>query len=302
MTRHRTILFALAVTLLIGGWFLAMKVVIPGQLRSGDPVTVAPLDYEVPRSWLVRPTTPPSAVWEEGWAIDFFVVPPAPQTAQPRGAVDPTSTEFAAWQLDQKQPLLDALSPHGAIYMPAIRWHSPVAETSLDSSSVSDDLTSSFQSYLDRDNRGRAVIFVLPSNLQNLLLSLERAVEVGPNDTSSRMAGVLFVGPRGFPPTTIPVLVCSAGLGDTCFLELAASQAPNSFEWLSVPLPYRIAPMSLDDIAESDRAIGAHVRAVLTDLENNVSKTAEPLEALEAVEIPTVRRPGQIDETGTTGD
>lgn len=283
---------------LVGGWWGVTRVIIPMQLTSKAPATSAPLDYSVPGHWLHRPETPPPPVWEAGWEIDFFVIPPAPQRLSSHGIVDPMDEDLRADQLSASTALIDALSDHGAVYMPSLRWPSPIADPPADLDATSADVLTSFETYLDTDNQGRAVIFVVQDNADDVLVEVSEAIGTRLLDVQSRVGGIAFVGSPisdHYADFRWPRL-CSSALGINCAFVISADPSTSFWASLLPQKPSLIANMEFWDADAPSYIVESHTRVILADLENNVAKTAEPLGELTFVDAPEIRRPGEVDE------
>lgn len=296
MTTKTWIVTVAVTAFLIAIWWGVTRVIIPMQLSSGQATTPAPLDYSVPGNWLYRPDTPPPPVWEAGWAVDFFVVPPAPQRLSAEGLVDPMEDQLRADQRAASTALVQVLGSAGQVYMPSLRWPSPVSKPPTDAQTASTDLLASFEIYLERDNHGRAIVFVVPANAPSVLNTISEAIKSRLTEIQPRLGGLVVVGRSASDLSPWSTPLCSAALGTNCTFAMPAEPASSLFASLATPKPELIPSLTLIDPETTSEALGLHIRVVLADLENNVAKTAEPIGEITLVDAPEIRRPGQLIE------
>lgn len=193
---NRVLLIGIGAAVLIAGgvafWMMNSQ-------PEPEPEPVDPYDYAVLESWDVRPVEQPSAVWEDGWAVDVVQL-----TADTRR---------------EPEELAAALGQIGPVYAPKIR-----------ASHFADDTASALQQYLDADNNGRA--FVIASN-QPLPAS---AVPVINSDgmVRARFGGVLLLEGQetAFAPGVNPAGVCSDrfGAGEVCAAPVEIGRSDG--EWV----------------------------------------------------------------------
>ncbi|MEZ6000612.1 hypothetical protein [Hyphomonas sp.] len=235
-------------------------------------IEVNPLSYTDYASWAVIPKETPPAVWQDGWAIDVFLVDSASELQGRTGK-----------QLDKKEQkarlqgrmLEDGLSAIGPVYAPLYR-----------ADAKGDDLARAFLIYLRKHNHGRALVIASDTPLPDALLA---EIQFEP-DLTERFGGFYRVGknPDSLALTENPdqpvETYCPDYLNESgdCVRDVTTVR-DGGFAVL--------AP-------ESD--IGASAAAFQEWLQANASPMAEPLGDLEEVEIVDIRRPGDTDERRET--
>jgi hypothetical protein len=120
-------------------------------------IEVSPLSYTDYASWSVVPKETPPAVWQDGWAMDVFLVD---STSELKGRTGK--------QLDKKEQnarlqgrmLEDGLSAIGPVYAPLYR-----------ADAKGDDLARAFLIYLRKHNHGRALVIASDTALPDALLA-----------------------------------------------------------------------------------------------------------------------------------
>jgi len=266
-----TVLIALAAVLAIGaGPWVWNTYISPRPQLELDP-----MKYTEDSSWSALPVQEPEAVWTGGWGVDVFVI------SEDSGLGG--TTQVALQKNEQRgrrqaQALKASFETIGEVYSPLYR-----------DAAVNDDVTRAFESYLRRDNRGRALIIAHDRPIPSAILArLEQDASL-----RERFGGFLSISDTkdGIPP-------------------LASGDAQTTAEG---PLPY--CNDRLNDIDSCQIVVPAHrekgvlvlrsegipggdiVAGFPEWLEANVGKMAEPLGDFEEVEIVDIRRPGETDET-----
>ena len=296
MTSKTWIIISAVAALLFACWWSVTRVIIPMQLSSSEETATVPLDYSVPGHWLYRPDSPPPPVWEAGWEIDFFVIPPAPQRLSAEGLIDPMDDQLRDDQRGASAALVEILGSAGQVYMPSLRWPSPISKPPADVRTASADVLTSFETYLERDNQGRAVVFVVPANAPSVLTTVSEAVSNRLAEIQRRLGGLVVIGRSATDVSAWSTPLCSAALATNCTFVVPAEPASTLLAPLLTPKPTLIPNLVLNDPEATKEALNLHTRVILADLENNVAKTAEPLGELTFVDAPEIRRPGEVDE------
>jgi hypothetical protein len=265
-----TVLIAIAAVLAIGaGPWVWNTFISPRPQLELDP-----LKYAEDSSWSALPVEEPAAVWIDGWGVDVFLIS---DDSALKGTTQSGLQKRELKGRRQAQSLKTSFDSIGEVYAPLYR-----------DNATNDDLTRAFETYLRRDNRGRALIIVHDRPIPDSILArLEQD-----SSLRDRFGGFLSISDTkdGIPP-------------------LDSSAQPAS---LGEPLPY--CNDRLNDAASCQIVVPAHRKKglwVLTSegtpggeliasfpewLETNVGKMAEPLGDFEEVEIVDIRRPGEVDD------
>ena len=253
-----------AIAIALGAWLWRTVISPPPYIE------VSPLSYNDFASWAVVPKQTPAPVWQDGWAVDVFLVDDASELKGRSGK-----------QLDRKEQaarlqgrmLEDGLSAIGPVYAPLYR-----------ANAKGDDLARAFLVYLKQHNRGRAFVIATDTSLPEALLAELRKDA----DLNERFGGFYRLGkhPEALALTEDPMetgeTFCPQHLNETatCLHDIATIRR-SGFAVL--------AP---------DSGLGATPAAdFLAWLEANAAPMAEPLGDLEEVEIVDIRRPGDTDES-----
>ncbi|WP_370172592.1 MULTISPECIES: DUF3089 domain-containing protein [Hyphomonas] len=274
--KRLTVLIALAAVLAIGaGPWVWNTFISPRPQLELDP-----MKYTEDSSWSALPVQEPEAVWSGGWGVDVFLI-------SEDSALSGT-TQVALQKKEQRgrrqaQSLKSSFEKIGEVYAPLYR-----------NAAVHDDVTRAFETYLRRDNRGRALIIAHDRPVPDAILArLEQD-----SSLRGRFGGFLSISDTkdGIPS-----------------LSTSASEAGNSD-----PTPY--CNERLNDVTSCQIVVPAHREKglwVLTSegvpggeivasfpewLEANVGKMAEPLGDFEEVEIVDIRRPGETDENSAADE
>lgn len=297
----RRILIVIGLLALLIGWPAAMYWGVPAWLQRGAPATVAAPDPATPGGWLVRPDTPPPAVWEDGWAIDFIILPAVPDTLDRHGLLDISDetvrTPMAA-RLAPVMSLLEAAGP-SAVYMPALRLPSAATERRSLSPARS-DLRAALAHYFEADNRGRAVAFIVPPGASGLLQAAGEAMRAEGEDVAGRTVGVLALpgAQRGAVERFCEGLSEAASCRTLEGLDLRNGlPAP-----LRPALPGRNPGIELADAEAAQADARRFIQSALAWLERDVAKRAEPLGGFEVIEVTPVRRPGETERDATADE
>ncbi|MDX1291995.1 MAG: hypothetical protein R3265_04220 [Hyphomonas sp.] len=266
-----TVLIAIAAVLAIGAGPWIWNTFISPQPQ----LELDPLKYAEDSSWSALPVEEPAPVWVEGWGVDVFLIS-EDSALKGRSQAGLQKRELRGRR--QAQSLKASFDSIGEVYAPLYR-----------DEATNDDLTRAFESYLRRDNRGRALIIAHDMPIPDAILArLEQDASL-----RDRFGGFLSISDTrdGIPP-----------------LESDMAQAP-----VEEPLPY--CNERLNQAASCQMVIPAHrekglwtltgegtpggelVASFPEWLEANVGKMAEPLGDFEEVEIVDIRRPGETDDT-----
>tara|TARA_R110000796_G_scaffold147674_9_gene264515 strand:+ start:9125 stop:9955 length:831 start_codon:yes stop_codon:yes gene_type:complete len=265
-----TVLIAIAAVLAIGaGPWVWNTFISPRPQLELDP-----LKYAEDSSWSALPVEEPNPVWVDGWGVDVFLIS---EDSALRGTTQSGLQKRELRGRRQAQSLKASLESIGEVYSPLYR-----------DNATNDDLTRAFESYLRRDNKGRALIIAHDRPIPDSILArLEQDASL-----RERFGGFLSISDTkdGIPP-----------------LDSNEQQAP-----VEEPLPY--CNDRLNEAASCQMVVPAHrekglwtltsegtpggemVATFAEWLEANVGKMAEPLGDFEEVEIVDIRRPGETDE------
>ena len=175
-----TVLIALAAVLAIGaGPWVWNTYISPRPQLELDP-----MKYTEDSSWSALPVQEPEAVWTGGWGVDVFVI------SEDSGLGG--TTQVALQKNEQRgrrqaQALKASFETIGEVYSPLYR-----------DAAVNDDVTRAFESYLRRDNRGRALIIAHDRPIPSAILArLEQDASL-----RDRFGGFLSISDTkdGIPP------------------------------------------------------------------------------------------------------
>lgn len=240
----------------------------------GVPIALPAFDYRTHDGWAALPAESPAPVWTGGWAVDVILVGPG-TGLDPRSDADvlPQTRRAKA----QSERIAESLSSIGPVYAPLYRKADEAA-----------DLAMAFGSYLSSHNRGRAFVIATDHALPpEMLVSLKTDEAL-----RARFGGFLRLtrARRANAPFPAVARVASAPGGLLAY-------CPGQYELADSCQP--VVSIGRQDgmmVVSQDTPIGGASLAGFTDwLEANVAKTAEPLGALEDVEIIDIRRPGDTD-------
>lgn len=260
---------------LLSGWLLG-KDAIGMAVMGMQPEVAAPApDYGDTAMWLHYPGEPPASVWEGGWDVDLFLLPPWPKAWQPGGVIDPAGTGYRTLQADALDAILPALEATGPVYCPALRLPSPT--TPDDWSKAEADLERALDHYFDHANGGRALaVYGLPgSGLPGSGLDgggLEAAVAKAVAARSDlEQARIVVLGAS----------LSDAGVESAApFGHRLGAQPPGGV------YPYRPrSPAGLETVTATLAGLRADW---LAHLEQNVPKPAEPLGDFETISVAPV--------------
>lgn len=240
---------------------------------SGDPMMLPPFDYRTNDGWAVLPAEIPAPVWKDGWAVDVILIAPG-ASLSPRSESELVSQTMRS--REQVEGLAESFSSVGPVYAPLYR-----------KTSEQSDLTAALQHYLDKQNRGRAFVIATDHPLATETVESLKADE----DIRARFGGFLRLT-RHDSDDPFPALL----KGDGVAMNLQAYCPEQYSEAAECQPVVRIGRQDGVLIVAQDTPIGGNNLADLpTWLEANVAKTAEPLGALEEIEIIDIRRPGDTD-------
>ncbi|KCZ94661.1 hypothetical protein [Hyphomonas johnsonii] len=227
-------------------------------------------DYRALDSWAATPAEVPPAVWMGGWGVDVFLVGPKQDLAAKSESELSRDVERARHQAGG---LSQELAPVGPVYAPLYR-----------AGESAPDLAAAFKNYLDTHNRGRAFVIATEHPLPaSMLRELETDAAL-----RERFGGFLrLTRPKG-DSAQFQAVASGAGIAPFCPERLTGDACQPIVE---------IGRQDGNIIVTEPAPIGGEQLAAFPDwLEANVAKTAEPLGALEEVEIIDIRRPGETDE------
>jgi hypothetical protein len=244
----------------------------------GEPIALPAFDYRSSDSWAALPAEMPPPVWEDGWAVDVILIGPG-------SGLDPASMSALDSQTErakeQATRLAESLSAIGPVYAPLFRR-----------AGEAEDLTASFNRYITDKNRGRAFVIATDHSLPiEALVPLKEDASL-----RERFGGFLrLVRAKAQDDAFLAVDTSPEDLQSYCPERMTASQSCQPV--------VKIGRQDGMMIVAQDTPIGGQNLVDFTDwLEANVAKTAEPLGSLEEIEIIDIRRPGDTDESRSTGD
>ncbi len=246
--------------------------------RRAPEAPAAPLrtvDYAAPEAWTTRPATPPAAVWESGWAVDVFLV-----LASAARSPAPLKSLAArdAQAIEDANSISEGLASIGPAYAPV-----------FNSNEAGDDIVRSFQTYLDRDNRGRAFVIAtdqaLPADLAEMIGADTMLRE--------RFGGVLWLASGS--DRTSDAEVFADGVQPQAYCPERLSNPPGC---VAAILTARKSGRRV--IADQPPIGGAVMDGFLEWLDTSAVQLAEPLGELEDVAIIDIRRPGETDPPDET--
>ena len=241
---------------------------------QGDLIALPAFDYRTNDSWAALPPEMPPAVWAEGWAVDVILVGPDDGLA-PRSQTQISSQTDRA--VEQSRRLSESLSVIGPVYAPLYREANATA-----------DLSAALKSYLNDHNRGRAFVIATDHPLPPAML----APILDDESLRERFGGFLrLTRARG----DAALFSSIAGLENTAskFLAYCPPQYTEAETCQPVVEIGRQDGMMI--VSQDEPIAGDNLTGYKEWLEANVAKTAEPLGALEEVEIIDIRRPGETD-------
>lgn len=262
----------------LGVWLL-----LPGWLSRGEPAHAPAPDFSQSSGWIMAPGETPPAVWETGWAIDFFVLPPVPATLQRHGTVSTVDGEARTAIQAQTSEITNLLSQHGAVYMPALRMPS-AAQRTPDYRPAATDLDSALRQYLDADNRGRAIVPVFLPGSGALAPTLANVLSSAPQNVSERVPMLLQAGAD--LPEELGLLAPRITLETSDARTLPALAR----------LPNAPAATGFADPQHAADTLGTAVEDAYRHLDENVAPRAEPLGDFEVIEVSPIRRPGETND------
>jgi hypothetical protein len=266
-------------TLLIVGIIVVLGVGLgPWAYRTfrdqGDLIALPAFDYRTTDSWAALPAEMPPAVWAGGWAVDVILVGPNDGLA-PRSETQISSQTDRA--VEQSKRLAESLSVIGPVYAPFYR-----------EANATIDLSAAFKAYLDDHNRGRAFVIATDHPLPPEMLAPILADE----SLRERFGGFLRLTRARGDAALFPSI---AGMEKSASDFLAYCPA----QFTEVPKCQPVVEIGRQDgmmiVSQDDPIAGDNLTGYKEWLEANVAKTAEPLGALEEVEIIDIRRPGETD-------
>lgn len=283
-------LFVLGVVL---AWVFLKDVAWTAYFNQGEAATAPPPTYQDPESWGHWPETAPEPVWEDGWAVDVFLVPPMPSAAHRHGIVAANHLRARRSVMEHAEPLAGALSAIGPVYMPLVRTPSP-ADREPDWDAPRGDLAAALETYLETRNAGRGLVIAVPAGSMALLDALPGPLAQSETGVSNRLGGLVSFSQD--EPRPAPDGVCGqAGQALGCRLDIGVEASGGLGRLLFANLPGGSPDVELTD-PEAARAALAQRRATLLDwLDANAARRAEPLTGFETIEVAPIRTPGAQD-------
>lgn len=246
----------------LGAWLWRTVIFPPPYIE------VSPLSYTDYSSWAVIPKETPAAVWQDGWAIDVFLVSNASELKGRSGKQLDSKEQKARLQ---GRAFEDGLSAIGPVYSPLYR-----------AGAKEDDLGRAFLVYLKNHNHGRALVIASDTPLPTALLS---ELKFEP-DLMERFGGFYRIGKN---PDSL-ALVEDADQSADAYCPAHLVDSGDCVKNVAINREKGIAVLALDS------AVGNSAAAFSEWLQSNASPMAEPLGDLEEVEIVDIRRPGDTDE------
>ncbi|MEM9739407.1 MAG: hypothetical protein AAF829_06020 [Pseudomonadota bacterium] len=261
---------------------VGIRIGVPAYLATGTPLGAEPADFTVDAGWIKRPETRPDAVWEGGWALDFFVLPPVPDTLQRHGSVSTDAGKAHTAVFSQTTDLVSLLEAHGAVYMPALRMPSQVT-AAPDWEMTRSDLVSALSVYTNSDNRGRAMVFVADASTWWLVQSLSDILSAaGSPDVEDRVVLVMS-------PTVLAQPDHSMSNAQYHSLNMHAAKG---FLQHLLAMPQKAPTWQLpENTPESDNRIQSLVQDALERATQTSAKAVEPFGAIEIIREAPINRP-----------
>ena len=269
--KRLTVLIVIAAVLAIGaGPWVWNTFISPRPQLELDP-----LKYNEDSSWSALPVEDPEPVWSGGWGVDVFLIS---EDSALRGTTQASLQKRELRGRRQAQAFKASLESAGEVYAPLYR-----------ANAVSDDVTRAFETYLRRDNRGRALIIAHDRPIpESILARLEQDASL-----RERFGGFLSISDtrNGIPPLhEAPKDAAADGTLSYC------SDRLNEAESCQMVVPAQREKGVL--VLTSEGTAGGDLVSGFPEwLEANVGKMAEPLGDFEEVEIVDIRRPGDTDES-----
>ena len=235
------------------------------SMREAPVVTgpaVPTFDYAAEDSWAVKPDLPPPAVWETGWEVDVVILSAAAALEISDKVALENRRGNAAEELEDLSAAFDKIGP---VYAPYLR------AASLDA-----DMAAALSEYLATHNRGRAFLIAADHPIPATLLPAFESDAL----LRDRFGGVLFYG-ESATGTGLAEGVTSAAL---CSRRYKPEQGcVATVELRRTGGKYEMS------------GSGALTNGLVTWLNDNTSKLAEPLGDLEEIEIIEIRKPGETE-------
>lgn len=264
---------------------LILALGIPAWLSRGTPVTAAAPDFTTETAWIYRPETEPPAVWEEGWALDFILLPHIPESLDRHGVISTGQPHMRDRMISESANLITLLNRHGAVYIPALRVPT-AASSEPDYGPTRADLAAALKAYFETDNRGRAVALVAQDNLAGLLTDISSLLAAsGHDNVGDRVVLVLLPDGADTP--------AEAGLPHLIYAPLPAQPHGTTLAQLMF-LPN--LPELHDHIPDAEAAsaiLEGLVANALLRAEEGSRKLVEPFGAIETIEVPPIMRPSE---------
>ncbi|MEM0985281.1 MAG: hypothetical protein AAGJ32_03450 [Pseudomonadota bacterium] len=263
---------------------------------NASAATSAPVapDYAQTTSWITRPDTPPPSVWEAGWDVDLFLLPPWPKAWAAPGTIDPRDGAYRRAQTEALADIREAWPAEQAVYSPALRVPSPASRTP-DWIAAQADLEAATETYFEDLNTGRAVAFVVPAGAGELIPALKAALAARSDLERSRVISITALG-TGDPALDAALEGCS--FGDGCPDTLPVHTAPTWRARVAPQPPGGVHPFRTDDRGALSSAYTSLKARWLSHLNENVSKPAEPLGDFETIGLAPIHTAdgARIDE------
>ncbi|MEO9969989.1 MAG: DUF3089 domain-containing protein, partial [Hyphomonadaceae bacterium] len=226
--------------LLVGvfAWFGLKNPAYNTLMQRGDLDIPSQLDYTPQESWAIIPDEQPAGAWETPWGVDIFLVFPSPRNDTKHGLMLPNDAFAHSSQLALSEEIQTALPEGTSLYAPKYRSLSNTASKSTKDMQVlaSGDLEAAFQSYLEVDNRGRAVMLVSIGDTAPLISPILERLQL--EDLQHRFAGLVHFTPDAAQDAShFDALTCSPGLEGACFQSVPIQEERPLTDQILARLP-----------------------------------------------------------------
>ena len=285
MKRLQIVLPALLVAALMA-WFLFKDTAWQTFHEGGTVRTQQAPDYGNSAAWILRPDIPPPSVWEAGWAVDVFLLPPWPKAWTGPGTIAPDNADYRIEQADFLAAVLPALGSVGPVYSPAARLPAPM-EDMPNWTDAQADAMAALEYYFENDNNGRAVALAVPEGSAPLIEALMGRLDRVGHREHARIVALIVLGDGAMAET-----FAECGFGPSCPTRLPVQPSPAILTRLGAQPAGGVHPLgAVDEAGLSEILSNAHAEWI-NHLDENVPKPAEPFGAFESIEAAPVFRPG----------
>ncbi len=276
------------VLVLFCAWLLLkdpVALALHDRTPAAAPAAPDPAD---PEHWLIAPDAPPPSLWDAGWDIDLFLLPPRPRAWTAPGPVAPGDSAYAAQQARTLDALVPLLADAGTLYTPVLRLPSPVSEPG-DWSLAAADLDAAVDHYFDKLNTGRAVAVLVPAGDHPLVPPLMATLADRTEIERARIVSVVMLDAAAGGPLEAALSGCT--YGGPCPLRLDVRLAPGLAGRLAPQPPGGIHRLRLANPIATGTELAALRADWLDYLETSVPRPAEPLGGFETIEVAPVYTP-----------